>query len=180
MPHISLDNDLPGISGLLTQRPDTAGPLGALANALLRVSTPSLGCGDRELIAAYVSELNGTRFCSDSHRAFAAAQLPGGQELVKAVLADPDTAPIGARIRALLRIAAEVRGQVGPVSDAAVEAARAEGANDADIHDTVLIAAAFCMFNRYVDGLATKLPDSEGYYCESARRIVSRGYLGDR
>ncbi|MGW0392247.1 carboxymuconolactone decarboxylase family protein [Streptomyces sp. NPDC003042] len=180
MPHITLDNDLPGISGLMAQRPDTAAPLGALADALLRTATPSLGRGERELIAAYVSELNGTRFCSDSHRAFAAAQLAGGHELVKAVLADPASAPVGARTRALLRIAAQVQAHAGPVTDEAVAAARAEGACDADIHDTVLIAAAFCMFNRYVGGLATELPTSEAYYCEAARRIVSRGYAGAR
>ncbi|OKK14248.1 alkylhydroperoxidase [Streptomyces sp. CB00455] len=175
MPHIEIANDLPGISGLMVQRPDTAAPLNAIANALLRGESP-LSRGERELIAAYVSELNRTRFCSDSHSAFAAAQLEGGRDLVAAVLADPQSAPISPLLRALLRIAAEVQELARPVSDEAVAAARAQGAGDAEIHDTVLIAAAFCMFNRYVNGLATVLPDDASHYTAVAERIVSRGY----
>ncbi|GAA2230658.1 carboxymuconolactone decarboxylase family protein [Streptomyces amakusaensis] len=179
MPHIELSNDLPGISGLLAHRKDTGAPLSQLVETLLRGPSP-LSRGERELIAAYVSELNGTRFCSASHSAFAAAQLEGGQDLVKAVLHQPDTAPVSERLRALLRIAAEVREQPHPVSDAAVAAARAEGAGDTEIHDTVLIAAAFCMYNRYVDALGTALPAEPGYYTEAARRITSQGYVGSK
>ncbi len=175
MPHIRIGNDLPGISGLLADRPDTAAPLNQLVNALLRGPSP-LPPGERELIAAYVSELNETRFCSDSHGAFAAAQLDGGQDLVKAVLHDPETAPISNQLRALLKIAAEVQAFARPVSEKAVAAARAEGAADTEIHDTVLIAAAFCMYNRYVNCLDTELPADQGYYAEGARRIVARGY----
>lgn len=175
MPHIEITNDLPGISGLMVQRPDTAGPLNAVANSLLRGDSP-LSRGERELIAAYVSELNRTRFCADSHSAFAAAQLEGGQELVAAVLADPQSAPVSPLLRALLRIAAEVQAQAQPVSDEAVAAARAEGAGDAEIHDTVLIAAAFAMFNRYVNGLATDLPADVSHYTAVADRIVAHGY----
>ncbi|MFM9372895.1 carboxymuconolactone decarboxylase family protein [Streptomyces sp. Da 82-17] len=176
MAHIELSTGLPGINGLLAQRPDTADPLERLADALLHTGTPSLSPGDRELIAAYVSELNGTRFCSASHSAFAAAQLAGGADLVRAVLADPDTAPVSELLRALLRVAAEVQQAARPVSDEAVAAARAAGADDTDLHDTVLIAAAFCMYNRYVDGLATALPEHPGAYAESARRVVAHGY----
>lgn len=91
MPHITLANDLPGIRGLMTDRPDTAIPLNDLADTLLRGPSP-LTRGERELIAAYVSELNATRFCADTHGAAAAAQLEGGTALVKAVRHDPDTA----------------------------------------------------------------------------------------
>ncbi|WP_103535987.1 carboxymuconolactone decarboxylase family protein [Streptomyces sp. SM11] len=177
MSHIALDNDLPGISGLMAHRPDTAEPLSDLANALLRAPSP-LSPGERELIAAYVSRLNSTEFCSASHGAFAAAQLPGGQKLVEAVLADPATAPVDGRLRALLAVAAEVQHAARPVSDEAVAAARAEGADDTALHDTVLIAAAFCMYNRYVSGLATQLPEDGEYYEHSARRIVADGYRG--
>ncbi|MFF2040709.1 carboxymuconolactone decarboxylase family protein [Kitasatospora sp. NPDC058170] len=175
MPHIAIDNKLPGITGLLTLRPDTGAPLSLLADALLRSPAP-MSRGERELVAAYVSDLNGTRFCTNSHSAFAAAQLEGGEELVKAALADPASAPLTERMRALLRIAGEVRGQVGPVSQEAVAAARAAGAGDTEIHDTVLIAAAFCMYNRYVDALATDLPEDPGFYAEGAKRIVNSGY----
>ncbi|MGX1134214.1 putative peroxidase-related enzyme [Streptomyces glaucescens] len=177
MPHIDLDNDQPGIRGLMAHRPDTAAPLGRLAETLLR-SPLSLTRGERELIAAYTSHLNSTPYCARSHGAFAAAQLEAGHDLVDAVLADPDTAPITPRLRALLRIAAEVRGPVRPVAPETVAAARAAGADDRQIHDTVLIAAAFCMFNRYVTGLDTELPEDPGYFDEAAKLITTRGYTG--
>ncbi|MFJ5049785.1 carboxymuconolactone decarboxylase family protein [Streptomyces sp. NPDC088719] len=177
MAHIALDNDLPGITGLMAYRPDTAGPLGDLANALLRAPS-SLGPGERELIAAYVSRLNGTEFCALSHGAFAAAQLAGGEGLVRAVLAGDETAPVGGRLRALLNVAAEVQRSARPVREQTIAAARAEGADDTDLHDTVLIAAAFCMYNRYVSGLATALPEDGEYYEHAARRVVAEGYRG--
>ncbi|MFJ5228407.1 carboxymuconolactone decarboxylase family protein [Kitasatospora sp. NPDC088391] len=177
MPHITLTNGLPGISGLLTQRPDTAAPLNRLAETLLHSpQSPALSRGERELIAAYTSELNETEFCSGSHSAFAAAQLEGGAELVKAVLTDLDGAPVTPRLRALLRIAAAVRGPVRALPAELVAEARAAGADDEQIHDTVLIAAAFCLYNRYVTCLDTELPADPGYYAEGAERIVARGY----
>ncbi|WP_328499716.1 carboxymuconolactone decarboxylase family protein [Streptomyces sp. NBC_00457] len=178
MPHIAIDNDQPGIRGLMIQRPDTAAPLSQLAETLLR-SPLSLPPGERELIAAYASHLNSTPFCSGSHGAFAAAQLDGGHELVDAVLANPDTAPITPRLRALLRIAAEVCGPVRPLTADTVAAARATGSDDAQIHDTVLIAAAFCMYNRYVTCLDTELPDDPGYFEEGAKLIVAQGYASE-
>nr|WSW68619.1 peroxidase-related enzyme [Streptomyces sp. NBC_00995] len=175
MTHIELGNDLPGISGLFAARPDTADPMGRLADALLRAPS-SLSPGERELIAAYVSRRNATEFCATSHGGFAAAQLDGGRDLVDAVLADPATAPVSDKLRALLRIAAEVQNAARPVSDEAIAAARAQGADDTDLHDTVLIAAAFSMYNRYVSCLDTPLPADPGYYADSVRRIVGRGY----
>ncbi|WP_329494325.1 carboxymuconolactone decarboxylase family protein [Kitasatospora herbaricolor] len=175
MPHISITNGLPGISGLMAQRPDTAAPLNQLAETLLR-SPLSLSRGERELIAAYTSELNETEFCSGSHSAFAAAQLDGGPELVKAVLHGLDEAPVTPRLRALLRIAGAVRGPVRALPPELVAQARAAGADDDQIHDTVLIAAAFCLYNRYVTCLDTELPADPGYYEEGAERIVTRGY----
>ncbi|RAJ45416.1 putative peroxidase-related enzyme [Kitasatospora sp. SolWspMP-SS2h] len=177
MPHISITNGLPGISGLMAQRPDTAAPLNQLAETLLRSPASSaLSRGERELIAAYTSELNGTEFCAQSHSAFAAAQLDGGAELVKAVLHGLDEAPVTPKLRALLRIAGAVRGPVRALPAELVAEARAAGADDGQIHDTVLIAAAFCLFNRYVTCLDTELPADPGYYEEGAERIVARGY----
>ncbi|RII07910.1 Carboxymuconolactone decarboxylase family protein [Streptomyces sp. YIM 130001] len=179
MPHIALNNDLPGIVGLMSHRPDTAAPLNELADALLRAPSP-LTRGERELIAAYVSERNETRFCADSHGAFAAAQLDGGRGLVQEVLGTPadrlHEAPVAPRLQALLRIAAEVRQQAKPVSGEAMTAARAVGVGDTEIHDTVLIAAAFSMYNRYVNCLDTSLPDQGDYYTESAQHFVRHGY----
>ncbi len=178
MAHINLGLDetrFPGIRGPMRYRPETAAPLNALAEALLR-GPHSLTAGERELIAAYVSGLNECDFCCSSHSAIAAAQLDEGMTLVDQVRANLDAAPISAKLRALLRIAAAVREDGRKVTTALVEAARAEGATDLEIHDTVLIAAAFCMFNRYVDGLGTLAPDDQEAYAESARRIIASGY----
>ena len=176
MPHIALNSDDPGILGLLRYRPETGRPLSELAEVLLR-GPSSLARGERELIAAYVSSLNECRYCTSSHSASAAAQLPGGMEEVEQVRADAATAPVPAKLRTLLAIAASVQRSGRDVTEAQVAAARAEGATDLEIHDTVLIAAAFCMMNRYVDGLAATAPDDPGLYAAGAQRLISQGYL---
>lgn len=175
MPHINLGNDAPGILSLFLYRPQTARPLCDLAEVLLR-GPSSLTRGERELIAAYVSTLNDCHFCAASHAAFAAAQLPEGMALVEQVRADPASAPVSPKLRALLRIAATVQRSGKDVRAVHVEAARQAGATDTEIHDTVLIAAAFCLFNRYVDGLATALPYDADGYTAMADMIVTAGY----
>lgn len=176
MPHIHLDNDLPGIIGLLNYRPETGRPLSELAEVLLR-SPNTLPAGERELIAAYVSSLNACSFCTSSHSAFAAAQLPEGMPLVAQVRANLDQAPVSAKLKALLRIAGKVQQGGKAVTEADVAAAREAGASDTEIHDAVLIAAAFCMYNRYVDGLATIAPEDPEGYAKTAELIVDHGYL---
>jgi uncharacterized peroxidase-related enzyme len=175
MPHIDLPEGLPGILGPMAFRPETARPLNELAEVLLRDDN-SLSRGERELIAAHVSKLNGCHFCHTSHATFAALQLEGGWDTVDAVVADPDRAPVSDKLRALLRVAGAVQASGSAVTPGLVAGARRAGATDVDIHDTVLIAAAFCMFNRYVDGLATWAPREREDYAESGRMIVERGY----
>src|SRR5262245_33288656 len=175
MPHIDLPEGVPGIRSAMMFRPETAGPLLSLAEVLLRGDN-TLSRGERELIAAYVSNLNECSFCQSSHSWFAALQLDEGMPLVEAVKRDPETAEISDKLRALLRIAAKVRADGRSVTEDDVAAARAEGATDVEIHDTVLIAAAFCMFNRYVDGLATLTPTDDAAYEQMAERIVEHGY----
>ena len=160
---------------MLAYRPETAKPLGELAEVLLRGDS-TLSRGERELIAAYVSRRNECEYCSNSHAATAAAQLPGGMEQVGQVLADPGTAPVSGKMKALLDIADLVRVDGRLVSADAVGKARAAGATDLEIHDTVLITAAFCMYNRYVDGLGTPLPDDPAEYAAGARILVEHGY----
>jgi uncharacterized peroxidase-related enzyme len=176
MPHIALNSAEPGIRGLLRYRPETARPLSELAEVLLR-GPSTLTRGERELIAAHVSALNDCRYCTSSHSACAAAQLPGGMALVEQVRTDPGTAPVPAKLKALLTIASAVRDSGRAVTAEQVAAARAAGATDVEIHDTVLIAAAFCMFNRYVDGLATTSPDDPAVYAAGAQRLVTQGYV---
>jgi uncharacterized peroxidase-related enzyme len=178
MAHIDLGLDEtrhPGITGLLAYRRETGGPLEALVDALL-VAPNSLSRGERELIAAYVSGLNECTFCRNSHSAFAAAQLDAGMPLVEQVRADPDSAPVSPKLHTLLRIAGAVQQDGRAVTPELVDAARAEGATDLEVHDTVLIAATFCMLNRYVDGLGTLAPDDPALYETSATRIVAGGY----
>jgi uncharacterized peroxidase-related enzyme len=176
MPHITVPAGTFGIRSLFAARPDTAGPLRALAEALLRGPSP-LARGERELIAAYTSALNQCTYCRRAHGAFAARQLEGGAALVEKVLdgdlADPRLTP---KLRALLAIAARVQRGGSAVADDDVAAARAAGADDDEIHDAVLVAAAFCMFNRYVDGLAATAPEAADFYAATAEQIVTNGY----
>lgn len=176
MPHIELGNDDPGIIGLMRYRPETGRVLSELAEVLLRGES-TLSRGERELIASYVSTLNGCRFCSMAHGASAAAQLPGGEPVVAQVCSDPEAAPVSGKLRALLRVAAAVQRGGTAVTAEDVAAARKAGATDVEIHDTVLIAAAFCMYNRYVDGLATTAPDDPALYARRAPHLVAHGYL---
>lgn len=176
MPHIPLPSGEPGIRGLFAFRPETGVPLCELAEVLLR-GPSTLARGERELIAAYVSGLNDCNFCRMSHSAFAAAQLDGGMEIVERVRADYHCAPVSPKVKALLGIATAVQNNGKAVTTQHVRAARQAGASDVEIHDTVLIAAAFCMYNRYVDGLATLSSKDPDDYSDDAQVIVEHGYL---
>lgn len=176
MTHIKLNNEeLPGIIGLLNYRPETAGPLLDLAETLLR-GPSSLTSGEREIIAASVSYWNDCHFCHTSHAAAAAAHLKSGLNIIDDIKAGlPDT-PVSDKLRSLLHIAHQVQRNGKNVTENDVEKARAEGATDIEIHDTVLIAAAFCMFNRYVDGLGTWAPGPNEAYAEMGERMAHVGY----
>jgi uncharacterized peroxidase-related enzyme len=176
MPHISLADDIPGILGPMLFRPETAKPLNELAEALLR-GPSSLSRAERELIATYVSSRNDCYFCQTVHGAVAAHHLEGDEALVLAVKSDPETAPISAKLRALLEIARKVQLGGKQVDVADVHLARKQGATDIEIHDTVLISAAFCMYNRYVDGLATWAPQDPEIYRQQGARLATEGYL---
>jgi uncharacterized peroxidase-related enzyme len=178
MAHIELNVDeqmFPGMAGLAQYRPETAGPLLDLAQILLR-GPSTLSPGERELIASYVSALSDCTFTRLSHGAFAAAQLAEGKPLVAAVHRDLQSAPVPDKLRALLRIAAAVQESGHKVTAELAGAARAAGASDREIHDTVLIAAALCMFARYVDGLATSAPEDPAIYDGLAQHVIAAGY----
>jgi len=162
VPHIDLP-PLPGIAGLLAAHPATAGPLNSLAETLLRGPSP-LTPAQRETIAAHVSRRNECTFCAETHGAVA-RHLAGGE------------VPAGPLLDALLAIAEKVRVDGRSVTAEDVARARAAGADDRAIHDTVLIAAAFSMFNRYVDGLNTLTPDDPAQYDRHARALAENGYL---
>jgi uncharacterized peroxidase-related enzyme len=175
MPHININKDLPGIRALLAFRPETAEPIGALANILLR-DTEGLSPAERELIATHVSYLNDCFYCHHSHGEIACIYLGGDRELVEQVRKDYTKAAISDKLKSLLAIAAKVQQGGKFVTTEDVANAKENGADDKDIHDTVLIAAAFCMFNRYVDGLATTTPTDMSSYPLRAKQVAEKGY----
>jgi uncharacterized peroxidase-related enzyme len=176
MAHISVPDGVPGIRSLVMFRPESGQHLYALAQVLLRGESP-LPQADRELIAAYVSFRNECLFCMNSHAAAARYLYKDKGKLVNFVLIDYQKAPIPEQLKALLTIAGHVQQTGKAVSDQDVALARQYGATDRAIHDTVLIAATFCMFNRYVDGLASLTPTDPGEYEEMGKRLGEKGYV---
>jgi uncharacterized peroxidase-related enzyme len=174
MPHIELEAHLPGITGLLEYRKDTAEPIRMLTEILLRGES-TLTQGERELIATLVSARNQCRFCTNAHTA-AADLLLGESETCRLVVLDIETAPVSEKMKALLHIAGLVQQSGKSVTIAAINRAKQEGATDLEIHDTVLIAALFCLYNKYVDGLASATPDDPNFYTGLGDRIVHHGY----
>lgn len=158
-------------------RPETAAPLNALVQTLLYNPHPTLSPGERELIATYVSSLNKCKYCASTHGAIAKHHLNNDGALVKSVIENPRTALISEKLKALLNIASHVQISGKEVRTEDITRAREAGATDIEIHDTVLIAAAFCMFNRYVDGLATWAPDDDATYDKIGKQRASEGYL---
>lgn len=178
MAHIQLPEGLPGILGPMAFSPETTKPLNELAEVLLRTNaSDSLTQGERELIASYTSRRNDCFFCSTSHGAAADYLLGRENQIVAQTWADPQAAPVSPKMKALLTIAGSVQQGGKHVTPEHIEAARAEGATDRDIHDTVLIAAAFCMYNRYVDGLATWAPQEPAAYADMGETLATKGYV---
>ena len=176
MAHIRLPEGIPGILGPMAFSPETAKPLNALAEVLLR-GPNTLTAAEREMIATYVSSRNDCYFCQHAHGAVAAYRLGGNEKLIDDVKLNFESAAISDKLNALLAIAGKVQQGGKQVSPEDIARALRQGATDKEIHDTVLIAAAFCMYNRYVDGLATWAPDDPEMYRENGRRLAEEGYV---
>jgi uncharacterized peroxidase-related enzyme len=174
MPYIPLEDHLPGITGLLEYRKDSAAPIRELTQTLLR-GPSTLTEGERELIATVVSHRNRCTFCTTAHTA-AANILLGEEETAARVKQDINTAPVSDKMKALLTIAAQVQRSGKDVTTEAVQKAKEAGATDLEIHDTVLIAALFCLYNRYVDGLSTVTPTDPAFYKGLGERLKNNGY----
>lgn len=179
MAHIQLQEGLPGIVGPLTFSPETAQPLLQLAEVLLR-GPNTLTSAEREMIAAHVSYRNECDFCQLSHSAAAAAHLDGNYDLIECIKVNPEAAEVSNKMKALINIAGKVQKGGKHVTPDDIARARTNGATDKEIHDTVLIAAAFCMYNRYVDGLATPQPLGREAYREMGGRMAHEGYGRNR
>ena len=174
MPYIPLEEHLPGITGLLEYDKKAAAPIRELTQVLLR-GPGTLTEAERELIATVVSSGNECRFCTAAHTA-AADVLLGESETSEKIKQDISASPVSNKMKALLTIASMVRESGKAVTKEAIENAKAEGATDVEIHDTVLIAALFCLYNRYVDGLATVTPTDPEFYKGLGERLKNHGY----
>ena len=177
MAHIDLGNDLPGIRGPMAYSPATAKPLNELAELLLRDDNNTLSRGERELIGAYTSYLNDCFFCQNVHGSLAQHYLQCDMSFIDAVKENYQMTMISEKLKSLLGIAASVRKGGKSVTAEQIEYARGLGATDREIHDTVLIAAAFCMYNRYVDGLGTWAPHDRQFYVNRAPQRAKEGYV---
>ncbi len=175
MAHIKLQEGVPGIMGPMLFSPATANPLNELAEILLRGAN-TLTPAEREMIATYVSAQNDCYFCQTVHGAVAAHHLGGNEKLIEDLKRDFATAAVSDKMKALLAIAGKVQQDGKLVTADDVRIARNQGATDLEIHDTVLIAAAFCMYNRYVDGLGTWQPADPEMYAKMGRHLADEGY----
>lgn len=175
MTYIATGINQPGIVELLFYKGPTGKALSNLAHTLLH-GPSGLSSGERELIASYVSNLNDCEYCHESHSAAANVHLDDKGNAVSCLKSGIDESPISEKMKYLLKIATKVQKSGREVKESDILIARQNGATDEDIHDTVLIAAAFCMYNRYVDGLGTRLPDSKSEYVDMGKRLAKKGY----
>jgi uncharacterized peroxidase-related enzyme len=175
MAHITLPEGVPGIRSLAMFRPESGQHIYALAQVLLRGPSP-MTQRDRELVAAFVSSRNDCAFCTNSHAAAARYLSPGQSDVVNRVITDYETAPISEKMKMLLHIAGKVQKSGRAVMVEDIAEAHKRGATEHEIHDTVLIAATFCMFNRYVDGLSAFTPTDQEAYGAMGKRLAEKGY----
>ncbi len=158
---IQLNNDFEGIKSLLVYKKSTGRVLTDLAESLLVGPSP-LDRVERETIAAYVSYLNNCDYCFKAHCAIV-QDFSSNEMDIPTMFASPDTSSASEKVKVLLKIAKEIQEGSTGLPEELVDRARRVGLCDESIHDTVLIASAFCMYNRYVDGLKVKLPQKERY-----------------
>jgi uncharacterized peroxidase-related enzyme len=176
MAFINLENDLPGIRGPMQYSPETGKALNELAEILLHDDNNSLSRGERELIGTFVSSENDCFYCQNVHGAMAQYYWGSDMQFIDEVKKDYQSASLSPKLKALLAIAGSVQKGGRYVTTEQVEKAKSLGATDKEIHDTVLIAAAFCMFNRYVDGLRTWAPLDRQVYVDRAPMRAGEGY----
>lgn len=174
MTYIKTGIDQPGIVELLFYKGPTGKALSHLAQTLLH-GPSGLTSGERELIASYVSKLNDCEFCYDSHAASANVHLGDNGDTINFIVRDLENSTVTEKLKALLKIAEKVQQSGKAVSEQDIETAKSKGATDEDIHDAVLIAAAFCMYNRYVDGLGA-IPAAPHEYPDMGKRLAKIGY----
>jgi uncharacterized peroxidase-related enzyme len=176
--------DVPGIGAAIRLTPGLGIHLRGLADELLVHDFPgaTITRVEREMIATAVSAANDCFFCMDSHAAHATALLEANGSADLSPLLDEiktgSSEGLDPKMRALLHIARTVRREPRDLTTTDVAAARDAGAADADVQLAVLIAAAFSMYNRMVDGFRAKTAPSADAYRARASEIAEHGYSG--
>jgi uncharacterized peroxidase-related enzyme len=176
--------DAPGITAAMALTPGLGIHLRGLADQVLVHDFPgaTLRRAEREMIATAVSAGNDCFYCMDSHAAFATELLERDGDTLRAPLLDElkakSLSSFDPKLRALLHVAGVVRHNPLELTAADVEVATSAGATDGDVQLAVLIASAFSMYNRLVDGLRAMTPPTTDPYADPARRIADHGYSG--
>lgn len=174
--------DVPGIGVAMRLTPGLGRHLRGLADEVLVNDYPgaTISRHEREMIATAVSAANDCFFCMDSHAAHARAVMELTGDLEQAPVLDVITTGssdgLDPKMQALLHIARTVRRAPLELTADDVAAATSAGASDGDVQLAILIAAAFSMYNRLVDGFRAKTPPVVGVYAERARQIAEHGY----
>ena len=174
--------DVPRIGVAMRLTPGLGVHLRGLADEILVHDYPgaTLQRHEREMLATAVSAANDCLFCMDSHGAFANALLEkaGATDLVPMidVIKDGSSDGLSDKMCALLHIARTVQRDPRGLAEVDVDAATAAGATDADIQLAILIASAFSMYNRLVDGFRTRTAPTTEAYRARAVEIAEHGY----
>jgi len=178
--------DVPGILAAIRLTPGLGVHLRGLADELLVNDFPgaTISRGEREMLATAVSAANDCFYCMDSHGAFASAVLERsgvtGLDLLIDGIKSGSSDGLDDKMRALLHITRTVRREPRDLTAADVSMAQAAGATDADVQLAVLIAAAFSMYNRMVDGFRAKTPPTAEAFRARAAEIAEHGYSDQR
>jgi uncharacterized peroxidase-related enzyme len=158
---------------LVMYRPDFYGvPMKRLTHEAMRGAS-AWSVGDRELMAAFVSQVNETEFCIKAHSAVAQRAYGDGTR-VAAALADPDTAPISEPLRATLRMLAKLT-RTHTVDADDMRAVLAAGATRAQIEDALAVSLAFNVTDRLADSFAFSVPGPKAFQA-GAKFLLARGY----
>lgn len=172
---LTLAAGLPGIVALFAFSPETAKPMNELAERLLRDEHPTLSRGERELIASGVSYANNTEFCQRSHAAFAKFNFE--KEGHEAWTLETDHKE-GSKQEVIINLALHTaQNNAEAVKHFALEGLEKNLVTEQEVHDVVLIASAFCMYNRYVSCLDAPVPQEDAAYEAMAERIYNEGYI---
>ena len=157
---------------VFASRPAIYEPFTEACEQIMRGPSP-LSRGDRELIGAFVSALNGCPYCHDVHTE--AVQAYGiDAELARRLTEDIDTAAVEDRMKPLFALVRKTTEAAYRVTQADFEWAYEQGWNDDAIHDAIVVACLFNFMNRLVSTLGIEA--DEAYLAGAGPRIRDEGY----